>query len=151
MSFCKLYAHQVNVYTRKSESTMLRSLKGELGYELSRSKWSNPDSSSSGYLLSDCSMADSVIAFRCSSVIYSHLLLSPSYFTPLCNRLPESLAPSIFLNPQEILYDPSYLNFSQAPLTFKCLPCIILSCPQIILFGGGAKNFRIPPKNSNAP
>ena len=37
----------------KSKSTMLRPLKGELGYELSRSKWSNSNSSSSSFLLSN--------------------------------------------------------------------------------------------------
>ena len=77
-----------------SKSTMLGPLKGELGYELSRLKWSNSDSSSSGFLLSNwlnslmvllnrpffhLSMADIIITFRCSSVIYPHLLLSP-YF-----------------------------------------------------------------------
>ena len=82
------------LYT-KSKSTMLRPLKGEFGYELSRSKWSNSDSSSSGFSLLNwlnslivlsnrpflhLSMADNVIAFRCSSVIYPHLLLSPSHF-----------------------------------------------------------------------
>ena len=40
------------LYT-KSKSTVLLPLKGELGYELSRSKWSNSDLSSSGFLLSD--------------------------------------------------------------------------------------------------
>ena len=82
------------LYT-KSESTMLRSLKCEVGYELSTSKLSNSDSSSSCFLLSNrlnslmvllnqpffhLSMADNVVAFRCSSVIYPHLLLSPSHF-----------------------------------------------------------------------
>ena len=41
-----------NLYM-KSKSTMLRPLKGELGYELSRSKWSNSDSSSSAFLISN--------------------------------------------------------------------------------------------------
>ena len=73
----------------------IASKKGEVGYEFSTSKWSNSDSSSSVYLLSNwlnslmvllnrpfsrLSMPDNVIAFRCSSVIYPHLLLSPSHF-----------------------------------------------------------------------
>ena len=37
----------------KSKSTMLRALKGEVGYKLSASKWSSSDSSSSGFLLSN--------------------------------------------------------------------------------------------------
>ena len=40
------------LYT-KSKSTILQPLKGELRYELSRSKWSNSDSSSSGFLFSN--------------------------------------------------------------------------------------------------
>ena len=40
------------LYT-KSKATMLRPLKGKPGYELSRSKWSNSDSSFSGFLLSN--------------------------------------------------------------------------------------------------
>ena len=82
------------LYT-KSKSRMLRPLKVELRYELSRSKWLNSDSSSSGFLLpnwlnslmvllkrpfSYLFIADNVITFRCSSVIYpiyrSHLLIS---------------------------------------------------------------------------
>ena len=78
------------LYTKLSQP-----LKGELGYELSRSKWSNSNSSSSGLLLSNwlpslmvllnrpffhLSMAGNVIAFRCSSVIYPRLLLSPCHF-----------------------------------------------------------------------
>ena len=39
------------LYT-KSKSTKLKPLKGEAGYELAASKWSNSDSSSSGFLLS---------------------------------------------------------------------------------------------------
>ena len=76
----------------KSKSTMLRSLKGEVGYELAAS---NSDLASSGFLLSNWlnslmvlssrpffhpSMADNVIVFRCSSVIYPRLLLSPCHF-----------------------------------------------------------------------
>ena len=87
------------LYT-KSKSTMLGPLNGELGYELSRSKRSTSDSSSSGSLLSNwldslmvllnrpfyhLSMADNVVAFWCSSVIYPHLLLSPCHFR---NSLP---------------------------------------------------------------
>ena len=63
--------------------------------------------------------------------------------TPLCNRPPESLAPSIFSNPQEILYAPSYLNFPSPLMS----PCIILSCPHIILFGEGQK-FQNTPKTA---
>ena len=38
---CKVYAHQVIVYTRNLlKSTMLRPLKGEVGYKLAASKWS---------------------------------------------------------------------------------------------------------------
>ena len=37
----------------KSKSMMLGPLKGEVGYELSISKWSNSDSSFSGFLLSN--------------------------------------------------------------------------------------------------
>ena len=71
--------------------------------------------------------------------------------TPLCNRPPESLAPSIFSNPQEILYAPHISEFFPVPLILKCPPpCIILSCPHIILFGEGQK-FQNTPKNSNAP
>ena len=82
------------LYT-KSKFTMFRPLKGELGYKLSRSKWINSDSSSSGFFIVEftkfldgsfkstffhLSMADNVIAFRCSSVIYPHQLLLPSLF-----------------------------------------------------------------------
>ena len=82
------------LYT-KSKSMMLWSLKGEVGHELSTSKWSNSDSSSSGFLLSNwfhflmvllnrpfshLFMADNVIiAFRCLFGIYPHLLVSPSH------------------------------------------------------------------------
>ena len=75
-----------NLLYTKSNSMILRPLKGQLGYELFRSKWSNSDSNSdsnsSGFLLSNSwmallnrpcfhlSMADNVIAFQCSSVIY---------------------------------------------------------------------------------
>ena len=38
------------LYT-KSKSTILRSLKGKVGYELSTSKLSNSDSSSSGFVI----------------------------------------------------------------------------------------------------
>ena len=41
-----------SLYT-KSKSTMLGPLKGEVGHELSTSKWSNSDSSSFGFLLSN--------------------------------------------------------------------------------------------------
>ena len=82
------------LYT-KSNSTILRPLKGEVGYELSSSKWSNSDSNSSGFLLSNLlnslmvlsnrpffylSMADNV---KCVSVFICHIphpLLSPSHF-----------------------------------------------------------------------
>ena len=83
----------------KSKSTMLRPLKDEAGYELAASKWSNSDSISSGFLLSNWlnslivlssrqffhpSMADNIIAFRCSSVMFRchvpQLLLSQSHF-----------------------------------------------------------------------
>ena len=82
------------LYT-KSKSRMLRPLEGEAGYGLFTSKWSNSDSNSFGFLLSNClnslmvllnrpffhlSMADNVIVFQWSSVIYPHLLLSPSHF-----------------------------------------------------------------------
>ena len=40
------------LYT-KSKSTMLRPLKSEVGYELSTSKWSDSDSSSSGFVSSN--------------------------------------------------------------------------------------------------
>ena len=38
---CKIYAHQAIVHTRNLlKSTMLRPLKGEVGYKLAASKWS---------------------------------------------------------------------------------------------------------------
>ena len=82
------------LYT-KSKSTMLLLFKGELGYELSGSKWSNSDSSSSGFfLLSNWLNSLMVLlnrpfpslhGWQCycvsfSSVMYPHLLLSPSHF-----------------------------------------------------------------------
>ena len=59
------------LYT-KSKSTTLRPLKGEVGYELFTSKLSNSD------------MADNFIAYRCSSFIHLHLILSSSHFQSLC-------------------------------------------------------------------
>ena len=47
-----LYPSSNCLYT-KSKSTMLRPLKGEIGYESVTSNWSNSDSSSSGFLLSN--------------------------------------------------------------------------------------------------
>ena len=40
-----------NCFYTKSKSAMSKPLKGKVGYELSKSKWSNSDSSSSGFLL----------------------------------------------------------------------------------------------------
>ena len=75
--------------------TILRPLKAKVGYGLSTSKLPNSDSSSSGFLSSIClfslmvllnrpffhlSMADNVIAFRCSSIIYPRPMLPPSHF-----------------------------------------------------------------------
>ena len=73
---------------------MLRPLKGEVGYKLAASKWSKTPARAP--LDFNCqidlmfffkvdrflhpSMADNVIACRCSSVIYPHLPFSPSHF-----------------------------------------------------------------------
>ena len=95
MSCCKVYVHQVIVYTRNLlKSTMLQPLKGEVGYKLAASKWSKTPTQAP--LAFNCqidlmvlfkvdrflhpSMADNVIACRSSSVISSHLPLSPSHF-----------------------------------------------------------------------
>ena len=75
---------------------MLRPLKGKVGYKLAESKWSKtlaqaPLAFNCQIDLMFCcffkvdrflhpSMADNVIACRCSSVIYPHLPLSPSHF-----------------------------------------------------------------------
>ena len=92
---CKVYAHQVIVYTRNLlKSTMLQPLRGEVGYKLAASKWSL--TLTQAPLAFNCqidlmvlfkvdrffhpSMADNVIACRSSSVIYPHLPLSPSHF-----------------------------------------------------------------------
>ena len=92
---CKVYAHQVIVYTRNLlKSTMLRPLKGEVGYKLAASKWSKTPAQAP--LAFNCqidlmflfkvdrffhpSMADNAIACRSSSVMYPHLPLSPSHF-----------------------------------------------------------------------
>ena len=90
---CKVYGHQAIVYTRNVlKSTMLRPLKGEVGYKLAASKWSKTPAQAP--LAFNCqidlmfflkfivflhpSMANNVIACRCSSVIYPHLPLSQS-------------------------------------------------------------------------
>ena len=92
---CKIYAHQAIVYTRNLlESTKLRPLKSEVGYKLAASEWSKTQAQAP--LAFNCqtdlmfllkvdrflhpSMADNVIAYRCSSVIYPQLPLSPSHF-----------------------------------------------------------------------
>ena len=93
---CKVYAHQAIVYTRiLLKSTMLRPMKGEVGYKLTASKWSKTPAQAplafncqidSMFFLKKVdrflhpSMADYVIACRCSSVIYPHLPLSLSHF-----------------------------------------------------------------------
>ena len=56
----QVLCHSSNFLYMKSKSAMLRPLKGEVGYELAASKWSNSDSSSSGFY----------IIYICSSVIY---------------------------------------------------------------------------------
>ena len=69
------------LYT-KSKITMLRPLKGEVGCELSSgflsTNWHNSLNYNQPFF--HFSMANNVIAFRCSSVIYLHLLLAPSHF-----------------------------------------------------------------------
>ena len=87
--------NSVIVYTRNLlKSTMLRPLKGEVGYKLAASKWSKTPAQAPLWLNCeidlmvlfkvDClfhtSMADNVIACRSSSVIYPNLPLSPSHF-----------------------------------------------------------------------
>ena len=79
------------VYTRNIlKSTMLRPLKGEVGYKLSASKWSKIPAQAplafncqidlmfffKVYRFLHPSIANNVIACRCSSVIYPHLPLS---------------------------------------------------------------------------
>ena len=81
---------------------------------------------------------------RCSTKAHILALRHPSVTGPL------KALPPLFSNPQEILYAPSYLKFSQSPLIFKCPPCIILSCPNIVLFGEGQK-FQNTPKKQQCP
>ena len=85
-----------NCLHTKSKSTMLRPLKGEVGYELSTHQNGQTPTQVplAFYYRFDLipwwffqvdrffysSMADNVIAFRCSSVIYLHLVLSPFHF-----------------------------------------------------------------------
>ena len=80
------------LYANLLKSTMLRPLKGEVGYKLAASKWSKTPAQAP--LAFNCqidlmfflkfivflhsSMANNVITCRCSSVIYPHLPLSPS-------------------------------------------------------------------------
>ena len=85
---------QLFIHENLLKSTMLRPLKGEVGYKLAASKWSktpaqaplafNCQTDLMSYFKVDRflhpSMADNVIACRCSSVIYPHLPLSPSHF-----------------------------------------------------------------------
>ena len=58
-----LYPSSNCLYT-KSKSTILRPLKGEVRYELSTSKLSNSDSSSSDFFLSNCLLSLMVILNR---------------------------------------------------------------------------------------
>ena len=94
------------LYT-KSKFAMLRPLKGEVGYEYPHQNGKTPAQATLTFYYQidliprwffqidrffHLSMADNVIAFRCSSVIYPHLMLSPSYFqnslfTPSIQRI----------------------------------------------------------------
>ena len=85
-----LYLSSNCLYT-KSKSAILRSLKGEAGQELSASKLSNSYSSFSDFLISNLSsfhlfIADNVVVFECSSVIYPHIMFSSSHFQNVFNR-----------------------------------------------------------------
>ena len=73
-----LHPSSNRLYT-KSKSMILRPLKGESGYELSTSKLSTFFDGYFKSIVSHLSIADNVIAFRYSSVIYPHLMLSPSH------------------------------------------------------------------------
>ena len=57
------------LYT-KSNSTILRPLKGEIGYELPTSKLSNSDSSSNGFLSLNCLLSLMVLV---KSTVFSFL------------------------------------------------------------------------------
>ena len=54
----------INCLYTNSKSTILRPLKGEVGHELSASKLLNSDSSSSGFLLSNCLLSLMVLLSR---------------------------------------------------------------------------------------
>ena len=81
------------LYTKSAEIHDVMALESEVGYKLAASKWSKTPARAP--LDFNCqidlmffkvdsflhpSMADNVIACRCSSVIYPHLPLSPSHF-----------------------------------------------------------------------
>ena len=78
-----------NCRRTKPKSTILQPLKGETGFELFTSKFSNFESSFSAFLRSEYLlsftvllnlpffMTDNVLVFRCLSVIYPHLMRSP--------------------------------------------------------------------------
>ena len=78
-------------------------------------------------------------------LFHSERLLHPSVTGPL------KALPLYFSNPPRNFVCPSYLNFPQSPLLFKCPPCIILSCPHIILFGVGQKFQNTPQKTAMPP
>ena len=84
--------HSTNFWHTKPKSTILQPLKGEIGFELFTSKFSNFESSFSAFLRSEYFlsftvllnlpffhhfMTDNVFVFRCFSVIYPHLMRSP--------------------------------------------------------------------------
>ena len=70
---------------------------------------------------------------RCMKSIYNKEIRQlikerKQWKTPLCNKPPESLAPSIFQTPKKFCMSLLF-TFFPASLIFKCPSCIILSCP----------------------
>ena len=93
MWFCNLYAHQVIVCTRNLNPQCYALVKVNVDTNFPDQNGQTPTQASLAFycqltlflhgsfdLSSISTIADNVIAFRCPSVIYPHLLLSPSHF-----------------------------------------------------------------------
>ena len=71
-----------------------------------------------------------------------NILQHPSVTGPL------KALPPLFFKPPKKFCMPLIFEFFPVPPNFQMSPRIILSCPHIILFGGGAKMSEYPQKTA---